>query len=103
VATDEVFGPVLAVLTFDTEADAVRLAHATPYQLAASLWTADFGRAHRVARRLRAGSVWVNTYGDIAEYVSVGGLGASGHGRELGRHAEQEFTATRSLWFAHGR
>jgi acyl-CoA reductase-like NAD-dependent aldehyde dehydrogenase len=101
VATEEVFGPVLAVLPFQTEDEALRLAHATGYRLAASVWSADLGLAHRMARRLRVGNVWVNTYGDVSEHVSIGGMGDSGYGRELGPHAVHEYTATRALWFAH--
>ncbi|WP_369229623.1 aldehyde dehydrogenase [Streptomyces sp. R21] len=98
---EEIFGPVLSVARFGTETQALALAHDTPYGLSASVWTSDAGRAERFAQALRAGMVWVNTWGDTEESVSVGGMGQSGYGRELGLHAADGYTRTRAVWIAH--
>lgn len=98
IAQEEVFGPVLSVLRFSTEAEAVRIANATRYGLGAGLWTADVRRAHRVAHRLRAGTVWVNTYRMVAPNVPFGGSGHSGWGRESGLDAVREYTDTKAIW-----
>jgi aldehyde dehydrogenase (NAD+) len=98
IATEEVFGPVLAVLRFRDEDEAVALAGATRYGLAAGVWTKDVHRAHRVAHRLRAGTVWVNAYRVVAPNVPFGGMGASGWGRENGLEAVREYTETKAVW-----
>ncbi|MFD9794358.1 aldehyde dehydrogenase family protein [Streptomyces sp. NPDC059070] len=98
---EELFGPVLAVRGFRTEREALELAHDTEYGLSASVWTADGGRVERFARRLRAGMLWFNTWGDTDEHISVGGIGHSGYGRELGVHAAEQYTQTRAVWLAH--
>lgn len=98
IAQSEVFGPVLVVLDFTSEDEAVTIANSTQFSLGAGLWTSDVGRAHRVAARLRAGSVWVNSYRIVAPNVPFGGSGASGWGRENGRHAVDEFTHTKAVW-----
>ncbi|WP_069467188.1 aldehyde dehydrogenase family protein, partial [Actinacidiphila rubida] len=95
---EELSGPVLSVTTFRTEAQALHLAHDTDYGLSASVWTTHAGRAEEFARRLRAGMVWVNTWGDTEEPVSVGGIGHSGYGRELGVRAADQYTHTRAVW-----
>jgi len=98
IAQEEVFGPVLAVVPFDDEADAVRLANGTPYDLAAGVWTRDIKRGHRVAKALDAGTVWVNMYRAVSPISPFGGSGLSGHGRENGIEAMNALTRTKSIW-----
>ena len=98
VAQEEIFGPVLSVLTFTDDADAVRLANSTKYGLAAGLWTRDLARAHTIAHRLKAGTVWVNSYRVVAPNVPFGGVGASGWGRENGLDAVKDYTETKAVW-----
>ena len=98
VAGEEVFGPVLAVLPFDTEDEAVALANDTRYGLAGAVWTKDVHRAHRVAHALRAGTIWVNAYRVVAPDVPFGGYGMSGLGRENGIDAVREYTQTKAIW-----
>lgn len=98
IAQEEVFGPVLAVIPFDDEDDAVAIANGTLYGLAAGLWTSDVGRSLRVAKRLEAGTVWVNTY-RVTSYMSpFGGYKRSGIGRESGLLAVREFVQEKSVW-----
>jgi phenylacetaldehyde dehydrogenase len=104
-AQEEIFGPVLVVLPFDEsngagEAEAVALANATRYGLAAGVWTRDLARAHRVARQVNAGMVWVNMYGEFDYGTSYGGYAASGFGRELGPYSMDVFTQTKSILVA---
>jgi aldehyde dehydrogenase (NAD+) len=99
IAREEIFGPVAAVIPFDTEEDAIRIANDSPFTLAAALWTRDVGRAHRVAKGLHAGTVWINTYGHTDARLPWGGLGGdSGVGRDLGRAALDNYTVQKTVW-----
>jgi acyl-CoA reductase-like NAD-dependent aldehyde dehydrogenase len=95
---DEVFGPVTAVVPFDTEEEAVAIANALPFGLGAGVWTADVNRAHRVADALRAGIVYVNDYHRIDPASPWGGFGLSGYGRENGFEATRMYTEVKSVW-----
>ncbi len=99
--TEEIFGPVLAVIPFDTEDEAVRLAHDSPYALAASLWTGSLSRAHRVAERLHVGTVSVNTVDALGPTTPFGGFKASGFGRDLSLHALEKFTGLKTTWIRY--
>lgn len=100
IAQEEVFGPVLSVIPFDTEADGIAIANDTPYGLAAGVWTDDIGRAIRVSDALQAGTVWVNTYRAVSYLSPFGGYKQSGVGRESGIEAIQEFLQTKSVWIS---
>jgi aldehyde dehydrogenase (NAD+) len=102
LATDEVFGPVLSVLPFDDEEDAIRLANATEFGLIAGVWTQDASRAMRVARRVQAGQVYVNAYGAGGGIeLPFGGMKKSGHGREKGFEALYEFSTLKTIIIKH--
>ncbi|WP_133646101.1 aldehyde dehydrogenase family protein [Paraburkholderia flava] len=100
ISQEEIFGPVASVIPFDDEADALRIANGTLYSLAAGVWSADIGRVHRVARELRAGTVWINTYGYTDVRLPWGGTGDSGFGREHGDVAIENFTEPKAVWLA---
>ena len=100
IAREEVFGPVLAVIPFEHDDEAISIANDTSYGLAAGLWTKDLRRAIRMTRRLRAGTVWVNTYRQVSFMSPFGGFGRSGIGRENGIAAIREFLEPKSVWFS---
>ncbi|WP_219927133.1 aldehyde dehydrogenase [Prauserella shujinwangii] len=99
VARNELFGPVLSVIRFGDEEEAVSIANDSPFGLAGGVWTADLRRAHRVARSLEAGTVWVNTYRALHYGTPFGGTKNSGYGRENGIDGFAEFTQPKSIWF----
>ncbi|MEH6524102.1 aldehyde dehydrogenase [Sulfitobacter sp.] len=96
--THEFFGPVLSVLGFDTEEEALNLANDTAFGLASGVFTKDLTRAHRMIRGIRAGIVWVNTYRVVSPIAPFGGHGLSGHGREGGMQAALDYTKTKAVW-----
>ncbi len=98
VAQEEIFGPVLVAIAFDDAEEAVAQANASIYGLAAGVWTRDIGKAHRVARRLQAGTVWINQYNWYDSGAPFGGHKQSGFGRELGRDALAAYTETKTVW-----
>jgi aldehyde dehydrogenase (NAD+) len=98
IAREEIFGPVLAAIEFADVDEAIRMANDTPYGLAAAVWTRDIGKAHRVARRIQAGTVWINTYNNYDPAAAFGGYKQSGHGRDLSGHALEHYTQVKSVW-----
>ncbi|MEO1505450.1 MAG: aldehyde dehydrogenase [Pseudomonadota bacterium] len=94
----EMFGPVMSLLPFDTEDEAISLANSTPYGLGSGVFTQNVARAHRVSRRLRAGICWVNTYRAVSPIAPFGGFNESGYGREAGIEAVLDYTRTKTTW-----
>ncbi len=102
IAQEEIFGPVAAIIPFRDEEDALRIANGTVYSLAAGVWTADIARAHRFTRKLKAGTVWVNTFGPTDIRLPWGGTRDSGFGREHGEVAIDNFTEPKVVWINTG-
>jgi aldehyde dehydrogenase (NAD+) len=98
IAQAEIFGPVLATLSFDDIDQVIELANRNQYGLAAAVWTRDIKKAHSVSRQLKAGTVWINTYGLMDAALPFGGYKSSGFGRELGMHAIEHYTELKTVW-----
>jgi aldehyde dehydrogenase (NAD+) len=98
IAREEIFGPVLATLKFKDAEDGIAKANATVYGLAAAVWTRDVSKAHRIARAVKAGTVWVNTYNLYDPSLPFGGFKESGFGRDQGKDALEKYTQTKSVW-----
>lgn len=98
IAQQEVFGPVVAAIPFEDEEEAIQLANATDFGLAGAVWTGAVDRAHRVARQLRAGTIWVNSYKTINVMAPFGGFGHSGHGRSSGLDGLLEYSEPKAVW-----
>src|SRR5215467_9437808 len=98
IAREEIFGPVLSVLTFDDIDEVIEQANNNPYGLAAAVWTRDLKKAHTASRRMKAGTVWINTYGLMDASLPFGGYKSSGFGRELGAHAIEHYTELKTVW-----
>jgi aldehyde dehydrogenase (NAD+) len=102
IAREEIFGPVLSVLSFEDVDEVIEQANNNPYGLAAAVWTRDVKKAHSVSRRLKAGTVWINTYGLMDAALPFGGYKSSGFGRELGAHAIEHYTELKTVWLNMG-
>ncbi|MES2750872.1 MAG: aldehyde dehydrogenase family protein, partial [Pseudomonadota bacterium] len=98
ISQEEIFGPVVSVISFKDEADALRIANGTAYSLAAGVWSRDIGRVQRFAKKAKAGTVWINTYGYTDVRLPWGGTGDSGFGREHGTAALENFTEPKAVW-----
>jgi acyl-CoA reductase-like NAD-dependent aldehyde dehydrogenase len=98
IAREEIFGPVMSVIPFDTEEEALSIANDTEFGLSAGVWTRDLSRGHRLAQSIRAGTVWVNTYQRVHPSVPYGGVKQSGFGRNLGAACLEHLTQTKSVW-----
>jgi aldehyde dehydrogenase (NAD+) len=102
IAQEEIFGPVLAALSFDDVDQVIAQANQNPYGLASAIWTRDVKKAHTVSRQLKAGTVWINTYGLMDAALPFGGYKSSGLGRELGMNAIEHYTETKTVWMNLG-
>ncbi|MCJ2025226.1 aldehyde dehydrogenase [Methylobacterium sp. J-067] len=103
IAQEEVFGPVLSIIGFEDEAEALRLGNDVIYGLAAGVWTQDIGKAMRMSKGLKAGTVWVNTYRAVSYMMPFGGMKRSGLGRESGIESIREYLETKSIWISTSR
>jgi acyl-CoA reductase-like NAD-dependent aldehyde dehydrogenase len=100
IAQEEIFGPVLAAIKFDTPEEAIEIANGTIYGLVSAVWTRDIQLAHRMAAEIKAGSVWINTYNGFDTASPFGGYKQSGFGRDLGQYALDQYTNVKSVWVA---
>ena len=100
ISQEEIFGPVASIIPFEDEEDAIRIANGTAFSLAAGVWSADVTRIHKVAQELKAGTVWINTYGYTDVRLPWGGTGESGFGREHGEAALENFTEPKTIWLS---
>jgi aldehyde dehydrogenase (NAD+) len=100
IAQEEIFGPVLSVMKFKDEEEAIAISNGTIYGLVSAVWTRDVRRAHRLARQIKAGVVWINTYNGFDSAAPFGGYKQSGFGREMGMHALESYTQVKSVWVA---
>jgi betaine-aldehyde dehydrogenase len=98
IAQEEVFGPFVTVLTFANDEEALNIANGTEYGLGGGLWTRDLSRAHRFARDMKLGMVWINSYKRVHPGSPFGGTGQSGYGRDMGFDAMRECTQVKSVW-----
>jgi len=98
IAREEIFGPVLSIIPFNDESDAIAIANDTEYGLASAVWTRDVSRAHRMMRALKTGRVWINTYAETDPVMSMGGYKQSGYGRENGAEVIDAFTQSKSVY-----
>lgn len=98
LAREEVFGPILAIIPFDKEDDALKIANDTSYGLASAVWTSSLSRAHRMVRNIRAGVVHVNTYGGADNSVPLGGVKQSGNGHDKSLHALDKYIDLKTAW-----
>ena len=102
IAQEEIFGPVLSILTFDTVEEAIALANDSPYGLSAGVWTGNINAALKVAREVSSGTIWINTYLDGPPELPFGGMGESGIGREVGKLGVEEFTDVKTIQIRSG-
>ena len=100
IGQEEVFGPVLSVITFDDEEHALAIANDTQFGLASGVWTTDIGRAFRMSEKIKAGMVWINTYRAVSFLAPFGGYKQSGIGRESGQEAIEEYLQTKTVWIS---
>ena len=97
IAREEIFGPVMSIIKFKDLDEVAERANATTYGLAAAVWTRDIGKAHAIANRVRAGTVWVNCYNKVDAATPFGGFKQSGIGRELGEYGLQQYTEVKTV------